>query len=382
MITFRRSASERAASYQQSLFCVSLACDTIPGMTSYPNNSLSHKTRSFDPNQTRLHRPDYLDDTHRAHRTNASPPPPGMHPRRRRRSRLGRYLGCLVQTVIGAALFSFLLGLLLIVLYIIAPPPRTTVLILGLDARPEEAMITRSDTIILATVDPAQPYAGMLSIPRDLYVNIPGYGMERINAAHVLGESSHPGGGPELATATIEEDFGIRIDRTLRLNFRGFIAIVDAAGGITIDVENPIVDYEYPTDNYGTIVVQFQAGRQHMNGEQALQYARIRHGSSDLLRAERQQQVITALARQLENPANWGRLPDVYLAITQNVDTNLTVLDIASMLPALIWIGPDGIDRHVLNNDYVVGATTEAGASILQPQWDAIQGLMDEMFRK
>lgn len=269
----------------------------------------------------------------------------------------------------------------MIALYIIVPPPRTTVLILGLDARPEEGMVTRSDSLILATVDPAQQYAGMLSIPRDLYVEIPGYGPDRINTAHVLGESRYQGGGPDLADETVERTFGVRVDRTLRLNFRGFIAIVDAAGGVTIDVENAIIDYEYPTENYDTMVVEFQPGTQHMSGERALQYARTRHGSSDLLRAERQQQVIVALARRLANPANWGHLPDVYVAFTQHVDTNLTIIDVVMMLPTLLWVGPNGIDRHVLDSDYVTGATTEAGASVLELRWEVTQQLLDEMFR-
>ncbi|MBN1312461.1 MAG: LCP family protein [Anaerolineae bacterium] len=334
------------------------------------------------PNQTQLHRSDHLDATRRGQRTTASPPP-AMPPRRRRkrRTRLGIYLGCLIRAALAGVLFTFLFSILMIVLYMIAPPPRTTVLVLGLDARPEEGMVTRSDSIVLATVDPAQPYVGMLSIPRDLYVEIPGYGPDRINAAHVIGEGLYQGGGLVLAAETIEKNFGVHVDRALRLNFRGFIAIVDAAGGVTVDVENALIDYEYPTENYGTMVVEFQPGVQHMSGERALQYARIRHGSSDLLRAKRQQQVIVALAQQLLNPGNWGRLPDVYMAFTRHVDTDLTILDIAVMAPSLLWVGPNNIDSRVLDNDLVTGTTTEAGASVLQPQWGPIQLLLDEMFR-
>lgn len=314
----------------------------------------------------------------------APPPPPA--PRRRKKPgclfRLRMLVGCLGQIGLAGFLFTLLFSLLMIVLYRLAPPPRTNILVLGLDARPEEGMVTRSDTLILTTVDPAQLYAGMLSIPRDLYVQIPGYSPERINAAHVLGENAQRGGGSELAAETVEQNFQVRVHRTLRMNFRGFVAIVDAAGGVTIDVENYLVDYEYPTDNYGTMVVEFQPGKQRMSGEQALQYARIRHGSSDFQRAERQQQVIVALAHQLSWPGNWWRLPDVYLALTQYVDTDLTILDIAMLAPTLLWVGPDGIDHRVLDTNYVSGATTEAGGSVLQPQWDQIDPLLDEMFRK
>jgi len=267
-------------------------------------------------------------------------------------------------------------------LYYIAPPPRTTILVLGLDSRPGEGMVTRSDTLILATVDPYHAYVGMLSIPRDLYVNIPGYGPNRINAAHVFGESAYPGGGRDLAVRTVEENFGVDIHRTVRLNFEAFVAIVDAAGGVTIDVPNLLVDDEYPTPDYGTMVVRFDPGVQHMDGQRALQYARIRHGSSDFQRAERQQQVITALARQLLAPVNWWRLPNVYLAFVQNVETDLTIFDLALMAPTLLWVGPDGIDRQVISREMAIGTTLDNGASVLVPQWGLINPLVDQMFRR
>lgn len=347
----------------------------------FPGNLYSP---TFDPNWTQRHQTDEAGMQTEVRQAQPSMPPP-TPPRRRKPGclfRLRMFLGCLGQLALAGILFTLLFSMLMAVLYRLAPPPRTNILILGLDARPEEGMVTRSDTIILATVDPARLYAGMLSIPRDLYVEIPGYGLERINAAHVLGENVRRGGGPELAAETIEQDFQVRVHRTLRVNFRGFVAIVDAAGGITVDVKNHIIDYEYPTEDYGTMVVEFQPGVQHMDGGQALEYARIRHDSSDIFRIERQQQVIAALARQLVWPGNWWRLPDVYLAFVQNVDTNLNILDVAMLAPTLLWVGPDGIDHRVLDNTYVTGTVTETGASVLLPQWDKIQPLLDEMFRQ
>jgi LCP family protein required for cell wall assembly len=291
-------------------------------------------------------------------------------------------LGCLLRAVLAGGLFAVLMSALLAGLYWIAPPPRTTILMLGLDSRPGEGAVTRSDTLILATVDPTHGYVGMLSIPRDLYVNIPGYGESRINAAHIFGESEYPGGGRDLAVRTVEENFGVDIHRTARLNFEAFVALVDAAGGVTIDVPNPISDDTYPTPDYGTMVVEFDAGTQHMDGQRALQYARIRHGSSDFQRAERQQQVIAALARQLAAPRNWWRLPNVYLAFTQNVETDLTILDLAMMAPALVWVGPEGIDRQVIDQEMAVSTTLDNGASVLAPQWGLINPLVDRMFRR
>ena len=327
--------------------------------------------------------PDAYPATGRGRRQPPVPDPP-LPPRsaQRRPRRHGRVscLGCLFRVALAGGLFVVAFTTLLIVLYRVAPPPRTNILILGLDSRPGEGTVTRSDTIILVTVNPADLYVGMLSIPRDLYVEVPGYGLQRINAAHVLAESVSPGSGPLLVAQTIEYNFGVPVHRTMRLDFQAFVAIVDAAGGVTINVERPIIDYEYPTADYGTTVVEFQPGVQHMDGERALQYARIRHGSSDFERARRQQQVMVALIRQLLMPENWRRWPDVYRAFVQHVETDLTLLDVAAIAPTVLWVGPEGIDRRVIDREMAIGVTTASGASVLEPQWERINPLLDEMF--
>ena len=337
-----------------------------------------HGTDPFG--HTQPHRPFDPDRTQPRPRGYDYPSAPPAVPRRKRIRRRVGCLGCLFRLTLAATLFVVTFTALVASLYILFPPPRTNVLMLGIDSRPGEGVATRADTIILVTVDPRQPYVGMLSIPRDLYINIPGYGFQRINAAHVFAESNNPGTGPALVEQTIESNFGVPVDRFVRLNFQGFVAIVDAAGGITIDVPYYFVDYEYPTPDYGTMIVEFQAGIQHMNGERALQYARIRHGSSDFQRAERQQQVIEALFRQLLNPTNWWRWPAVYMAFIQYVDTDLTILDGIALVPALLWVGPGGIDRRVLDSDMTMGRTTESGASVLEPNWNRINPLLYEMF--
>lgn len=348
-----------------------------------PGQTVPHPTiRRGSSDVTQPHRPVY-DDRHSQYPITPLPPPPP--PRRPPRLRRRPGLGCLVTLFkIGLAgtLFVLLFTMLFAGLYVIAPPPRTNILILGVDARPGEGMITRTDTIILATVDPDQPYVGMLSIPRDLYVEIPGYGENRINAAHVLGESEQEGYGIDLAAQTVEQNFGVRVHRTLRLNFDGFVAIIDAAGGVTIDVPESFTDYEYPTPDYGTMTVSFDAGVQHMSGERALQYARIRHGSSDFVRAARQQQVIAALVRQLLHPANWWRIPGVYVAFVQNVETDLTLIDAALLAPAVLWVGPDNMDRQVITQDIAPNATLANGAEVQMPDWSEVDALIDRMLRR
>jgi LCP family protein required for cell wall assembly len=270
------------------------------------------------------------------------------------------------------------------VLYTVFPPPRMNVLLLGVDARPGQGYVTRTDTVILVTVDPAQPYVGMLSIPRDLYVDVPGYGYRRINTAHVYGENEATGRGMELAAQTVANNFGVPVHRTLRMNFQGFVAIVDAAGGVDIDVPARIYDGAYPTENYGTMVITFEPGLQHMDGERALQYARTRHSSNDFIRAARQQEVMVALGRRLSNPLNWWRLPAVYAAFASHVETDLTIFDAALLAPAVVQVGPGNFEREVLSreNSMVVNANVTGDPYLLAPNWSQVNPLIDEMFRR
>jgi len=258
--------------------------------------------------------------------------------------------------------------------------PRTNVLILGLDRRPEEGSVVRSDTMVLATVYPPGPDVALLSIPRDLYVEIPGHGTSRINTAHFWGENDLEGGGPRLAEQTVTQNFGVPIHGYVRIDFDGFRAVVDAAGGIDIVVEEPIVDDDYPTADYGTMRIEIPAGPQHMDGETALRYARSRHGSSDFGRVARQQQVIIALARRLLEPKAWPRLPAVYSAVKNNVDTDLTGRDLLLLAPTLYRVGPEGIEHRVVDRGMTQPWTTPSGGAVLLPEWGVIHPLVHELF--
>ncbi len=258
--------------------------------------------------------------------------------------------------------------------------PRLNVLVLGLDRRPEQGDAVRSDVMLLVTVNPAGPQIGMLSIPRDLYVDIPGAGQNRINTAHFWGENQAAGSGPALAAQTVAQNFGVPVDHTLRLDFNGFRAIVDSVGGIEVDVETAIVDDAYPTEDYGTIRIEIPAGLQHMDGETALRYARSRHGSSDFDRAHRQQQILSALARRLFEPEVWPDLPAVYQAVVGNVDTDLGPLDMLLLAVTLYRTGPDNIERRVIEREMTQAWTTPDGAAVLLPRWELIQPMVQQLF--
>jgi polyisoprenyl-teichoic acid--peptidoglycan teichoic acid transferase len=178
---------------------------------------------------------------------------------------------------------------------------RVTVLVLGLDYRDWEEGDgpARTDTMILLTVDPVAKTAGMLNIPRDLWVNIPGFGYERINTAYRQGAVyNYPGGGPGLAIATVEQFLGVPIHFYAQIDFYAFEQFIDELGGIEIDVPEEIrVD---PLGPGNTVILQ--PGKQTLDGPVSLAYARARYTEGgDFDRGQRQQQVILAMRNRIMN---------------------------------------------------------------------------------
>ncbi len=284
-------------------------------------------------------------------------------------------------------LFSLLLwsvlgivGLALVA--IIFPTSPTNILIIGLDRRPGESNIARSDTLILAHIDPIAPAIAMLSMPRDLWVTLPDGGKNRINTAHRFAELAVEGSGPAAAMQTVTTNFGIPVDLYVRIDFEGFVEIIDAIGGITLEVNNTFVDYQYPTDDGGTVVVSFDAGTQHINGERALQYARIRHGSSDFVRAARQQQIITAFVERLLQPAAWTRIPALFTALGTAVDTNVDLITMVRSAPTVARVGSNGIMWTVIEGSMVEPFTSAGGAAVQLPVWEHINPILVTQFGK
>ncbi|MDQ3809094.1 MAG: LCP family protein, partial [Chloroflexota bacterium] len=237
------------------------------------------------------------------------------------------------------------------------------VLILGSDARPDEiqrGQLGRTDTLLLLIADRATPRVAMVSLPRDLWVRIPGYGEERINAALQLG-------GSQAAKQTVSNVLGQRVDRYLLIGLHGVRDVVDAVGGVDITVPQAIHDDAYPTDNYGVITVDIPAGRQHMDGETALRYARTRHQDNDFGRIARQQQVIAGVRLAMLNPVNWPRLPAVAVALQQAVETDLSPFDVIAVAAAILR-DPGEPDRLVIDTSLVTPVIGEGGAFLLEPK--------------
>ncbi len=258
------------------------------------------------------------------------------------------------------------------VLYLVFPPPHLDILILGLDDRSDESFAGRTDAILLLGVDPARLEVNLLSLPRDLFLDVPGYGMQRINTINVLGEQEETGGGPALLAASIFQNFSIETDRYLRLDFKGFVALINAVGGIMIDVERVIVDDVYPAPDGGTIQVRFESGYQYMDGERALIYARTRHADDDYHRASRQQQVLAALSDKLRNPRYW---PEAWRILSSAMDTNLTIGDILAIAPPMA-LNAGRFNQLVVNRDYILG--TASGYAV--PNYEAIAPWLEGRF--
>ncbi len=227
------------------------------------------------------------------------------------------------------------------------------ILLLGSDRRPGESWQTRSDAIIVVRVDPVRQRVALLSFPRDLIVNIPGYGYGRINAATVYGDL-YPqlGGGSELARETVSELLDLTIHHVVRIDFTAFTTAIDAIGGIDIVVEKELYDPRYPTMDYGYMVAHFLPGSQRMDGERALIYSRLRHVDSDYHRARRQQQVIQAIMQRVREQNILGQvemLANLSSALRDDIQTDLSLEQAIGIAWAFRGFAPDQVERYSLD---------------------------------
>jgi LCP family protein required for cell wall assembly len=263
---------------------------------------------------------------------------------------------------------------------------RVNILLLGVDLRCDETGPTHSDTIIVASLDPVSRSGAVLSLPRDLWVEIPGYGVNRINQAYFMGQAyEYPGGGAALARETVEAFLGIPIDYHVAVDFKAFVDFVDLMGGIVVEVPERIDDQTYPDNCYGYDPFSIDVGRQRLDGATALKYARTRATfGGDIDRAARQQQVILAVrdqATQLQTlPQLLLNAPNLWQSYQENVETDLRLDQILQLGRLVQDIPQDRIRTAVLDFDYVYNDTTLDGQQVLVPLRDQIRLLRDELF--
>jgi LCP family protein required for cell wall assembly len=264
---------------------------------------------------------------------------------------------------------------------------RVTILAMGLDARdtgPEAtSTAARSDTMIVISLDPVTKVASMLSIPRDLYVDIPGYGFDKINKAYFDGEANRMAiGGAGLAIQTVENLLGIPIDYYAVVDFNSFTAFVDTIGGINVYVpfDNMIVD---PVGNHNTTTLNF--GWNHLDGALALGYARARHTENgDFDRAARTQQVILAIRDQILKPDILAGLllkaPQLWNQASTSIKTNLTMDQIIQLGYIAKDIQRQNIHQGVIDNDQLLAIETINNEDTLIPNLEKVRELRAKVF--
>jgi polyisoprenyl-teichoic acid--peptidoglycan teichoic acid transferase len=261
---------------------------------------------------------------------------------------------------------------------------RVNILAMGIDRRPGQAFVSRTDSIMVVSIDPVSNTASILSVPRDLYVVIPGHGRDRINTAFVYGSrGSDEAAGASLSIQTLEYNLGIPIDHYILVDFSAVTRSIDLLGGIYVDVPYDINDPTFPDMNYGYDPLYIPAGLHHFDGETALKYARTRHMDNDFYRAARQQQVLMSARSQAMSLGVAGlisRAPALYERVQSGVRTDLSLEQLVRLATTAAHIEEQDITREVLGNGYVSPYLTEAGAQVLILDNDQAAPLIARMF--
>ena len=245
----------------------------------------------------------------------------------------------------------------------------------------------RTDTMIYVRVDPRTKIVGMVSIPRDLWVDIPGYGYDRLNTADYLGETQgYPGGGPALLNETLLLNLGIGFDHFVRVNFEGFKQIVDILGGIDVDVECSVELWGADPDKPGEWkqIGYIGAGMQHMDGLKALRYAQYRYKTPVFDRDRRQQKVLFAVRSRVMELGIPGLLPralELLVTMREMVQTDLGPLEIMTLAQLVPEVQPSSVNRAYIDLTMATEWTTPEGAWVMLPHREkiapVIMGMLD-----
>jgi len=254
---------------------------------------------------------------------------------------------------------------------------------MGLDYRDWEAGETpRTDTMIVFTLNPLNNTAGMISIPRDLWVTIPGFESGKINTAYYLGEVYNlPGGGPGLAADTVEELLGVPIHYYAQIDFQAFIDFIDHIEGVRLTFDEPMV-----LDRLGKWnTVTIEPGVITLPGDYALAYVRARKTEGgDFDRAERQQKLIMAIRDRILEfdmmPKLVAKAPDIYNDLAAGIRTNMNLNEAIKLGWSVLAVDRDEITQVVISNEYVTLGKSPDGLDILKPVPDKVRLLRDEVF--
>ncbi len=253
------------------------------------------------------------------------------------------------------------------------------ILLLGADRRNSKATVWRTDTIMLVMVDRERQEVAVISVPRDTYITIPGDGKQRINVVDYFGEAGvvkTKGGGPALLKKVFWENFRVRVDHYVRLDLPGFTRVIDILGGVDVEITCPrTITWEGET-------IHFSKGVQHLSGKELMAYVRTRAGSNDIDRARRQQRAILAMRDRARSLHLLPRIPALYRALRDSVQTDLSLLDIVDLARMAMNIPADRVHGRVIAYPLVRGAVTARGESVLIPDLPAIRTLFENAFEQ
>ena len=254
----------------------------------------------------------------------------------------------------------------------------TNVLVLGSDRRPNTPN-WRTDVMMIVALDEENGRAGVISLPRDIFIdNIPGHQANKINVVDYVGERDKPGGGgPELLSSIILEKMGIPIHHWVRFDFTGFVELVDALGGVEVEIDCPYYDYFQIED----VILNVKPGIERLSGEEALVYVRSRKIGGDLDRARRQQRFIWAIRNQVLNENILPKLPALYNAVSDTVQTDLGVVGTLKIARFAM-----GLDREDITGFVVGYPLVDQGwvgnMWVFVADWEAIQAEVQLVFER
>jgi len=261
-------------------------------------------------------------------------------------------------------------------------PPLTNTrnfLVVGLDRRPDGTGPALADTLVVVVLDEQSRHVGLISIPRDLYVDIPDGPTDRINTVYQVGKRSKRD-GLQLLSRVVADTLKLPIEHAIALDLGVFERAVDAVGGVDVDVPCPLRDnFLDSRADGGRRLLDLDAGRRHLDGLTAAMYVRSRHGRSDFNRARRQQAVLLGVQHRLAG-AGMLKLPELWAAFESSVETDLRRIDLLALGRRALALDPSELHGLVIGAEHVQGFRTADGKSVLLPNYAAIDAALAKLF--
>ncbi len=260
------------------------------------------------------------------------------------------------------------------------PVGTVNILLMGIDVT-QDRRLARSDTIIVASINPELPSVSLVSIPRDLQVRIPGRAEDRVNTVSEFGYlQNYPGGGPSFLAAVLRKNFGLKIDHYARIDVNGFMKAIDALGGIDVLVECEVKDTFFKVIGPdGKIIDGVEPGMVRMNSALANFYARSRYSTTDFDRARRQQRILKAILAKAKSANLFNNLPALIGTVQENFDTDIGLIDAPFFIDIARRMDSLAIKQRVVTFPVVESYLRRDGAQVLRPTKDTIPYIIDSL---